>query len=647
MKKSSIQKWLTVLGCVALTTISSPSTAAEVPGLLARYRSLDHEEATAVDVRSHIQLHVEPGDSPTPFLPAGRFEAEFTGQLSVDIRSRYSFRLTSGGRATLSIDGEVVAESENGEVIVDRVRLNKGPNPIRLNVTSPESGPTFVRLALQARRDPLLPVMPHMLSHESTEESARGAERVEGRALFLENRCAKCHVTDGGDIELERDAPAFAGIGDRLTADWMAKWILDPQEMRANASMPRLLHGETAEEDARAIAAYLATLTGDTLPKESGDAALGEELFEKLHCGFCHQTPGGDADDSLIELTRVADKFRPGALAAFLEEPEKHYAWIRMPNFALSSEEAAAISAFLVGDASPAASDTDSDAALIERGAKLVQTTGCLNCHSGELPNQHTAPSLADIATSQSTEGCIAETTTSRSPHYALSDTERGALKTFLAEAGSGFGRHVAAEFATREVESLQCGKCHGAIEVIPSAEWIGAKMKPESTEQILAHTLGYETRPLMESRMPAFKSRAGALAQGLAQSFGYAPATPEEETPINTEIAAIGSKLVSADGGFACVSCHGVGDVPAMAIFEVESAGINFTHSHDRLQKEFYDAWILSPVAIDPRSKMPAFFFNGQSPLPTILEGDATRQIDAIWEYFRGGNEMAPPPQP
>jgi mono/diheme cytochrome c family protein len=74
-------------------------------------------------------------------------------------------------------------------------------------------------------------------------------------------------------------------------------------------------------------------------------------------------------------------KFKPGALARYLREPEANYRWNRMPNFRLSASEADDLAAYLTGnlkqtvEAAPAARE-------IEMGKKLVESSGCLNCHS-------------------------------------------------------------------------------------------------------------------------------------------------------------------------------------------------------------------------------------------------------------------------
>ena len=136
-----------------------------------------------------------------------------------------------------------------------------------------------------------------------------------------------------------------------------------------------------------------------------------------------------------------------------------------------------------------------------------------------------------------------------------------------------------------------------------------------------------------MEARMPAFKSWAPWLAEGLAAEHGWPPHTGPDAS-INLELAAVGRKLASKEGGFSCVSCHAVGSVEASEV--VESEGINFVHVAERLLPDYFRRWVRNPLSIDPATKMPVYFDEGRSPLPEVLDGDAERQIEALWQYIR-----------
>ena len=141
---------------------------------------------------------------------------------------------------------------------------------------------------------------------------------------------------------------------------------------------------------------------------------------------------------------------------------------------------------------------------------------------------------------------------------------------------------------------------------------------------------------------MPAFKSRGMLLAYGLAAQHGFPPRT-RVEPEVDTSVAELGQRLVGKEGGFSCVSCHGVGAMEALEVFESE--GINLAYSAERLLPEYYRRWMRSPLSIDPQTKMPTYFEEDKSSLTEVLDGDAEKQIDAIWHYLRLGSKMPAPP--
>jgi mono/diheme cytochrome c family protein len=160
-----------------------------------------------------------------------------------------------------------------------------------------------------------------------------------------------------------------------------------------------------------------------------------------------------------------------------------------------------------------------------------------------------------------------------------------------------------------------------------------------------IPHKLRFDAHPTglpwLAARMPAFKSRASALAVGLAAQAGYPPVSPAEP-PVDNALADAGRKLVGKDGGLSCIQCHAVGPLLAMDVFESE--GLNLAWSAERLQPEFYRRWLRAPLSVDPQTKMPTYFEDGRSPITDVLEGDAERQIQAIWEYLRLGERMPAP---
>ena len=601
-------------------------------------------------------LYVPAGQPPTPFLSAGKFTATFTGFISVDLRGDYLFKAEASGTVKVELGTNIVLEftgdGKKASEPTKPVRLGKGNNALKVTFTSPASGDAMLRLLWSEKGSLWEPVHAGMVSRAVGNESLVQQNKLRlGRELFFEARCTKCHTTDAGAPELAMDAPSFEGIGVRRHFGWMANWILDPKAQRATATMPKLLHGPTAQADAEAIAAFLASQTGarDAGELKNDDESIesAKKLVEALHCTGCHNVPNiGDPDATKLNLTHVNAKFPPAALLAFLKNPGTHYAWTRMPKFNFKDGEAEQLAGFLSSTAPMAKQPgPPTDAAILTRGKQLVQSSGCLNCHTLKLDNQFKAKPLAELAAAQWTAGCLAEAAAGKAPHYDFARAEREALQAFAATDRASLKRHVPVEFADRQARNLNCTSCHGQLDGFTRYELLGGKLKPEWMAQFIAGETKYKPRHWLAHRMPAFPKYAADFAIGLAMTHGFPPQTPAEP-PLDVELAKVGQKLIGVDGGFSCISCHSVGTAKAAQVFESE--GINFSYAVERIQRAYYERWTRNPLRIEPQTKMPVYFQDdGSSPLPDVLGGDTAKQLDAFWQFFRLGDKATPPAGP
>lgn len=670
---------LSTILCLAGCLLPEPAQAADgkpEPGLALTVDAAGQKETS---VAQNVWLHVEPSEAASPFLAPGKFTATWDGQLNADLRGNFSFQAELSGSLKVEINGTTVIEAAGDNAtspLSKPIQLNKGSNSFKATFTSPASGAAFVRLSWTEKPPFTGPIPNGAFAHSATPELQKATQVRLGRELFLEHRCFKCHtdtkLADNSVPELKMDAPTFDGIGARRNYDWMARWIADPKSLRPAAFMPKLLHGATAKEDAEAMAAYLASLktggevkfpqadyiTRQNKPAE-GDGATPhadpKPLYERLHCTGCHNPPDStQPDPAKLSQKRIAEKFPVGKLAEFLRVPDAHYAWTRMPSFHLNEKEAKELEDWLFAAApKPDLKPAPTDAAMIERGQKLVQSTGCLNCHASKLENQFKSPALEALQARHVTKrekapagDCLGATPVAE---YGFTAAQREALNAFTQAGFASLSRHAPAEFAERQSRALNCTACHGQVDLIPPFEILGGKLKPEWAAKFISgdipHKLRYDAHPKgepwIDARMPSFKSRGALLARGLAQSHGYAPKNPVE-TPVDMGMVEHGRKLVGKDGGLSCVSCHAVGPMLAMEVFESE--GVNLAFAADRLLPDYFRRWFRAPTSIDPQTKMPVYFDEGKSPLTDILEGDGEKQITAVWEYLKLRDKMPAP---
>lgn len=583
--------------------------------------------------------------SPIASVPAQRVRLQ--GYLRVSRPGNYRFRV-----AGVLTDGLLVG---GAKVQPDRtVNLPRGDHGIVFESAASASA----RVEWSGDGFDWEPIPPAALWHRSDVAANRAVRLLHaGRDLFLESGCVRCHQTPagldvaGGIPELNQSAPSLAEAGSRFRPEWLRDWILDPHGIRPDTTMPAVLHGGDAAanaDDAMHIAAYLSTL-GSSPETESESGQGGRELFEDLGCIACHRTTlPQEADDyGRRSLHHVDRKYKPAALEAFLRNPHAHHASRAMPDFALNAQEAAAIASFLRSETpDPADFTTQGNP---RRGRELFGSVGCANCHSiSDQPPRGEMRKLSVVAA-----GCLAAAPEQRgeAPDFRFSEQQRSSLQRFLENGLGTLAYHAPALSAQRAVTKLNCTACHnrdlqvgryreiyaeegsqGRIpELIPPLTWAGEKFQTDWMAKYISGEDKSRLRPHLRVRMPRFGAYGHVIAAGLAHQHGVNPETNTPEPGV--ELAAAGRKLVGRAGGFNCIQCHGVGDQKPTAAFD--ALGVNLEQIPARIRRPFYDRWMLDPPRIDPSTKMIKLATDGRTSIADVLDGDAAKQFDAIWQYL------------
>jgi mono/diheme cytochrome c family protein len=615
----------------------------------------------------------------SPFLSGPRFRATWSGEINLKLRDEFTFTAQGRGEVELTLAGEQILLASGDDLSKPTskpAKLKKGANQIVVKYTAPADGDAVLRLYWTPKKSFLQPIPPTLLTHQTDDALAQSVLVREGRTLFATLRCGKCHLADPKQTlampELAMDAPNLDDAGSRLNAGWIAKWIENPRSIRPDASMPRVPNDAAAVRD---IAAYLASPKQPAAlaaPADSGKADEGARLFATLGCIVCHTTPDAPADANRTPLDYVKAKWKPATLREYLLEPERHYQWTRMPNFKLTSDEASALNDFLLARA-PDPVPTDAAAGDPKHGEKLFASSGCANCHAPDRQTSLRAPSLSALKSRGAWDrGCMSQKVDpfGHSPDFGLSDQQRNAIRAFGQTDLSSLSRDAAPEFAERQITMLRCTACHtrdaqqdlwstlsdevnalappvadpksDADQTRPTLTWVGEKLRPDWITQFISGKLDYKPRPWLPARMPAFASRAKLLADGLSLEHGY-PLPISDEPPADPELAKIGMKLIGRNGGFSCNQCHAINKSPALVPFD--SPAPNFMYVTERLRKDYYHRWMRNPQAFQPGTKMPTFpDSNGKTSFKDILDGDADKQFEAIWQYARGGRSILPP---
>ncbi len=602
-------------------------------------------------------LHVPAGDAPSPFVPPGPFVAKLSGYIKNPLKGDYSFRLVGNGTITLKINDKVVLKNSDKKDV--EIELAKNYNKLEIDYVSPEKGDATLRLYWAGEKFGFEPVPPDVLSSRGDDKDLVEQTLLrEGRQLYANRQCARCHVlpeplklADCKMPEMHDSGASLDDAGNRLQRDWLIGWILNPRAMRPDGTMPVVLAGADAPKQAADIAAFVLSLKKNPPPQPVSKAAKtadGEALFRRFACNSCHRLSDPKEKDDLerVPLHHVAAKYQQNALAHFLKQPDRHREWTRMPDFKLNDAEAGHLEAYL--RSAVKGTNMAHPAGDVGRGEKLFRGVGCLNCHRID-DEKRFMPAFGRIESLD--KGCLAVKDRGRAPDLGLSEAQRNAVATFVKTDRSSLTLESPAEFSLRQMQALQCASCHrrdGAItrwhtvledegkepEKLPSLTWTGEKLKPEWTQKMLGGTHDHRARPWIKARMPAFPARAEMLAVGLSHEHGFGVNEDERPKP-DAELAAIGEKLIPQQGGFNCNNCHGIAKTPAIQPFE--APGINLLDAAVRLRYAYYQRWMLAPDRIDVVMRMPTFAADGKTTqLREVLDGDARHQFDALWHYIQ-----------
>ena len=93
-------------------------------------------------------------------------------------------------------------------------------------------------------------------------------------------------------------------------------------------------------------------------------------------------------------------------------------------------------------------------------------------------------------------------------------------------------------------------------------------------------------------------------------------------------------ARLMVGDQALSCIKCHTFDKYAATGI-----QSLDMTTMTRRLRRDWFHRYLLDPQKYRPGTRMPAAWPNGRSVVPEILNGDASVQIEAIWQYLLDGN--------
>ena len=688
----------------------SPSQVQQLkPGILWRFQQTQSSGTIVTDARTSRlwALSVEPGEPVTPFLEPGRFSATAEGYLRVPFAGDYELSLAGSGTARLTVNQQQILQATGSPFQQSSpvsVKLRKGFNQLKVKYQSQPDGQARFRLLWKGENFAAEPVPPQLLSHAGNDAQLLKRQHLRhGRELIARHQCLACHTLPGEQAsfslaqlqennllsesgvmpELLQAAPDLKNIGTRVTKRWLFHWLLNPENLRPHSRMPSLLGNPSeklTQQKAADLTAWFVSQArrpglNDLPAPETGSPAdldkllaAGAETYEVSGCINCHHFSVDEQPDEYQRhpLALIKRKFTASQLIRFLKSPQEHHRWSRMPDFKLSNEEAAGLSAYLIESSKGKIQNAMiPPAGSPQRGQTLYETLGCIQCHRSLQEPRPVASKFQPVplsAQSLST-GCLADSAQQATtiPVFSFSSEQRAAIQAVLGTAADSLFRRNAAESADRWFQQLNCAACHNRDtdsspralivveegesglppEPLPSLTWVGEKLKPDWAESFIAGELNWRPRPWLKSRMPAFPAHAALLTRGMAAQHGMLRHPSEvnitqKHVPAEMQIQ-LGQQLTSKTA-LDCRQCHGIGDnLPTGDEKTKIAPGINFVHIKERLDDEYYRRFVLDPPRFDISTKMPRLSADGKTTkITNILDGNADLQFQAIWRYIQ-----------
>ncbi len=604
---------------------------------------------------------VAANEAPASALKAEPWTGQLIGWLQIPDHGAFEFRAEGVGLQSFTLDGKTV--SMTGDGWSRPITLGRGYFPITVDVASRTDGTAAGRLLWRSEIFAEEPLPPTMLWHGlfGVPEAAR-----RHRAWFEDYRCGRCHAVHESLRGL--DAPDLRGLGERLRPEYVYHRLLNPHRLREDTRMPQLFADSPVGRQAAAdVTAFLCGVTSSDRPgtQVADDAAAAK--FEDLGCIACHSWHGPDASDPYdrMSLHFTREKFTTTSLVQFVKQPQQHFPSIRMPQFRMTDEEAAALATVVLARSTGELPNTPKRA-RVDRvaGERHFAALRCAACHIG--PKPETQAPVAMIPIQSPTAGCLAESPADgKSPRYVFDDMVVTGLRRFISSAEinqQAFALPLAEE-AERTIKQLRCTACHhrdniisprGEIiaeesdrglppETLPNLTFAGEKLHAAAIADIVGGKVKEPQRTWLKARMPAFPFYADAIAHGLAAQ--HAVQATYQDAPsvaVTEEVLDIGKRLTLTNGGLDCRQCHGIGGQLAAGDEKTQLArGIDFLAVKKRVRYDFYRRFVLDPPRFDIGTRMPKFVTDGRiTKVNHIYDGDARQQFDAIWLYLQSLSE-------
>ncbi|MBI3006636.1 MAG: c-type cytochrome [Ignavibacteriales bacterium] len=456
-------------------------------------------------------------------------------------------------------------------------------------------------------------------SFERPRGSFAGGNAAQGRQIFETIGCQGCHAV--GNATTVRDArgttfdiaPELTRVGSKVSPDWLFDWVKNPRHYNNETRMPSLRLTDT---EARHIVAYLMSLKDN---RRFAPASLdlsnpekitaGDRLIREFGCAGCHSIKGMENEGKVsVELSDFG---------------RKKYEQMDFGDTHELSED-----------------DT------VDYRENADGTVSVKHSWRGWVYGKFKNPRQYQT-----------ERIVQKMPVYTFNDDEVKLIRLFLISMTKDVPlptyqrtydkRMQDIEAGRRLTMTYNCIQCHqledrggyilplyqeAALGPPPLPESQGAKVQEPWLHSFLKNPT--TIRSWINVRMPTFNLTDAEIGKiqryflGLSrQDFvirDYAA------TPMDQKYVEPGRKLYEI---YQCAKCHPTGSNTEG--LTAEFLAPDLAKAYTRLKPEWIIDWMRDPSRLQPGTRMPTFFTEGQeAPDPSILGGNNEEQIKALSTY-------------